>query len=643
VRRSDCDPIETDTDSDTEKDGDGLTHFGSDPRSPDTDGDGLCDFANATCTQDNDNSAFSRAPPKIENITISVNSSATGVYYVQVKVSVSDPSKIYMVVVTFVGLSPRIVPDPFDVGWDEGSPEMLQETSQDHSEAQEDEDSVLFDLQPEAASVDLTKFKYGFGQPWNLYWTETVSRFSNYTAVFTLTDRGKLTDGFHILVEAMDQQGNINAVEKTGAIEKNFWEKSADTLKEWFNLAEGAARMYLSWMVEAIGPLIGLTFGFLYAVAKNIVDMITGLPQLIDMLVHHMNEMVDAFGAMLKNIAQVFVAMFDGMILEAEEVLPTSRKSQPAVNASTLLDMLVRFFENPWNFTATTRALYDMAYVAGKIAGEIYMNLMSGGAAIMGAIKSFLGIAKLMKLAKSAITLTKIGPLTTGIHGLAEASGGALFGIGAIAAKALGKMGKKFSPDAKALFKSLGPRRIHIDFAKVANVVGPERWDDILTKASRALRGGHLDDLNAHRLRAKLLEIEETAHKTGDPEKVRGLVAEVDAVGQVDASLPYNAKLILAPRGAPRPDLKVEMPDGSVRSIEIKSHGVSTASQTMTDEGADALKKLYNAPGSHHVLIRIEPGMNEGVVKQAYLAAKYFPPGSTSPAEFTPDQIDFID
>ena len=383
--------------------GDGVTHFGSDPRSPDTDGDGLCDFANSTCTQDNDNSAFSRAPPKIENITISVNSSSTGVYYVQVKVSVSDPSKIYMVVITFVGLSPRIVPDPFDVGWDEGSPEMLQDASQERSAAQEELDSVLFELQPEAASIDLTKFKYGFGQPWNMVWTETVTRFANYTAVFTLTDRGKLTDGFHILVEAMDQQGNINAVETTSSIEKNFWEKSADTLKEWFNLAEGGARAYLSWMVELEGPLFGIAFGFLTEVAKNIVDMITGIPQMIDMFLHHMDEMVKAFSAIFKNVGQLFVALIEGMIKEAEEVLPTSWKSLAVVTAAALSENLSNFFRDPLHFDGTARLVYDLSYVVGRIIGFIYMNFMSGGAAIMGSIKTFLGIAKLMKVASGVL------------------------------------------------------------------------------------------------------------------------------------------------------------------------------------------------------------------------------------------------
>ena len=110
--------------------------------------------------------------------------------------------------------------------------------------AEVENDSVLVEIAPEGPSIDIGKVRYGYNHTWNVAFfhsNESATRFNNFTAVFTLTDRGILTEGFHILVEAMDWQGNINSVEKGGAIEKNWWEKVADKLKEFLDIAGAIA------------------------------------------------------------------------------------------------------------------------------------------------------------------------------------------------------------------------------------------------------------------------------------------------------------------------------------------------------------------------------------------------------------------
>ncbi len=230
--------VDTDGDglNDTQEYGDGVTYLGSDPRHNDTDHDGLCDKGTSSCTADNDNSTFDRSAPMIENVTLSVNSTL-GIYFVRVQVSITDPSKIYRVVISFEELAPSREPDPTDDWAGEEADgadyaaKAVYRPVQDTAPALTENDSVLMEIQPEGPSIDEGKFRYGYDHPWNVVFFESntsATRFNNFTAVFTLTDRGILTEGYHILVEAMDWQGNINSVEKEDRIEKNFWENAGN-------------------------------------------------------------------------------------------------------------------------------------------------------------------------------------------------------------------------------------------------------------------------------------------------------------------------------------------------------------------------------------------------------------------------------
>ena len=396
----------TDTDgdglNDTQEYGDGATYLGSDPRDPDTDHDGLCDKGNSSCTADNDNSTFDRSAPKIENVSLSVNSS-WGFYYVRVQVSITDPSKIYRVVISFEELAPTREPEPTD-DWAEEEDDSSQYAKksmyapvQESAPAVVENESVLVDVLPEGPSIDDEKFRYGYNHTWNIQFFETegsATRFKNYTAVFTLTDRGILTEGYHILVEAMDWQGNINSVEKGGAIEKNWWEKVADKLKEFLDIAGAIAKAFLAWLVEAVGPIMGFLLMLLYSIAKNIVDMIFGIFQLIEMLVLHFNELIASFGMMFTHMGEVFKAMINQTIDIAETILPGSWKTDPKPSFDTVAQALGAFFADPFHFTATKRTMFAISAVAGTIVGFVVMNFLGGGGAVMGKIKSFAGLAK---------------------------------------------------------------------------------------------------------------------------------------------------------------------------------------------------------------------------------------------------------
>lgn len=153
--------------------------------------------------------------------------------------------------ISFAELAPSLEPDPTD-DWAEEEDDSSQYAMkpkhtavQESAPAVDENESVLVEIVPEGPSIDSGKFRYGYDHPWNVVVFETeasATRFKNYTAVFTLTDRGILTEGYHILVEAMDWQGNINSVEKGGALEKNWWEEVADKLKEFTDIAGAIAR-----------------------------------------------------------------------------------------------------------------------------------------------------------------------------------------------------------------------------------------------------------------------------------------------------------------------------------------------------------------------------------------------------------------
>lgn len=125
---------------------------------------------------------------------------------------------------------PSLEPEPTDDWAEEENDSSQYALKSKHTAVQEsapavdESESVLVEILPEGPSIDSGKFRYGYDHPWNVVVFETqesATRFKNYTAVFARTDRRILTEGCHILVEAMDWQGNINSVEKGGAIEKN--------------------------------------------------------------------------------------------------------------------------------------------------------------------------------------------------------------------------------------------------------------------------------------------------------------------------------------------------------------------------------------------------------------------------------------
>jgi len=94
----------------------------------------------------------------------------------------------------------------------------------------------------------------------------------------TLTDRGILTDGYQVYVEAQDWQGNLIGVEHEGMLDRMFAQKVLDVVTWFLEQVAAAATAFLSWLVEAIGPIAGLILGLMVGLAKSVVDAILGLP-----------------------------------------------------------------------------------------------------------------------------------------------------------------------------------------------------------------------------------------------------------------------------------------------------------------------------------------------------------------------------
>jgi len=564
-------------------DGDGLNDFaefggddiaGTNPRSPDTDFDGLCDKGNATCFQDDDNTTFNRAPPAIDIVSLSIASAQAedipiastvidwlglNTYYVRVSFSVYDPSRIFAIVVSLQDLAPEGYRDPVE-DWLRLSNVSLEwqyrvpTTSHASASLSNHLITPTSEPEPDQPSIDMRKFRYGYGVPWTIV-INPDGFGGDYNVTFTIHDRGILLDGFRVLIEAMDAQGNLNEVEMESTLDKHFAEHVIDAVKDWFEqVLLPALRAFLVAFVEAAGPIAGLVLGFVAGVAKSFVDMIFGIFDFLYQLSQHGMAMINALGEALGNIAELLKGLIGHMINDAEWTLPASwEEANPEeVTVDSMLEYATGFFQDPLSAIAAMggnkRLEYDTQYVVGRIAGFVFVNFLGGGSAILGKITSLHGIQFLMGSAKAAVA-----PVTHVLAGAAGKAGSAAGGLGMGAAAALAvvfaKFGGKLTKEVDDLMHIMKkfPR-----FEKRLAAVAADRVDDVAKGLNAAAKARVAGRLHPERLDQILDDTvrHSATNKAGALGSMRGGLGEIHAVK--DSITRYGNDFIELPRPPPK-------------------------------------------------------------------------------------------
>lgn len=504
TRHVESDPSQYDTDGDGLSDGaERGDDTPGDPESIDTDGDHLCDkyIAADPCYEDQDSTQLDRDAPIIEDAKLSVKAKNDGflggffdtfnmnTFWVRISAHVWDPSKVCLIVITFVDLAPAPAADVVDDPEAEQTPEQLQLAAQTMARAVEENESVARDIPEETGSCNGNRFKYGTDHAYQrTVFASPYSQFGgNVSAEFEIHDRGILKDGYRILVEAQDWVGNVQSVEKEGQIEQNWLERAWDTINVWEDAAAAIVRAFLAWLIEATGPIMGLVLGLIISIAKNIVDMIFGLPQMIDMMVFHFKDTVASFGQMFNNLGAVIDGMIGSMIDEAEQMLPSSWKVYTKPTGSSLLNEVITFLSNPFGYPGTNnRVLYDLAYIVGGIIGFVLMNFMGGGAAVAGKLKNLDTVTKITKKAKGIVSgthaagkATEIAKKVTSVvkNGVTKAKDGVL----SLAKKAVAGLEDASSSMMKGIKKAMQKLGSKVPHRKSTirshNAAHAEGWD----------------------------------------------------------------------------------------------------------------------------------------------------------------------